>query len=434
MTPRTKAQREVMRLTALLPRITSRNTKQARECFYKVKFTTGTKAWCSECGHEFVDNGNHVCPHCHTRFDQTEETRKKVDGHNRAYFVILDTVEGWQVMRYIRVDKKSIAGSKAEWHLWEVMQLWFTQGHYEVVARYKGMGMYVDSFSYGSDLEIRNVTKSYNGPLTIEDIPYSYIEKRSILPQLQRIEFDTEHDQCMKFDRKDIYRLLLAHPMAETLFKQGHTEILSTMNYRKCLSEKYFIAVKIALRNHYKVIEENLSSWLDMVDSLIYLHKDIHNAFYVCPKDFTKAHDRWTKLAYRKARERAKLAERTKKQRALEREKEAIDKYDTSHMKFMGFKLSDGTVVIKVLPNVEAFKEDAAYMHHCVYTNGYWKKPQSLIMSATVNGQKEETIEVDLKRLKLVQSRGKYNKPTPYHDEIVKLVEKNMNKIRKVAL
>lgn len=433
MRPRTKSQKEVIRLGKLLPRITSRDIRTARNCFYKVKFSTGKKAWCSECGHQFVGNGNHTCPHCHTKFDQTVETRKTTDHGNRGYFVILDTIQNWQVMRYVRVDKESKAGQRADFTLWEVMQLWFSQGHYEVVARHKGMGYYVDTFTYDSELEVRSVG-AYGGPLTIEDIPYCYVEKKSILPALRKLEFDTESDRCMLFDRKNIYRLLLSHPMAETLFEQGRVDLLQSMDYKRDLSDKHFAAVKIALRNHYSVVEENTASWLDMVDALIYLRKDVHNAHYVCPKDFTAAHDRWTKLAYKKRRERWELAERTKKERELEREQKAIERYNESHLKFMGFKLSDGTVVIKVLPNVEAFKQEAEYMHHCVYTNGYWKKPQSLIMSATVDGVREETIEVDLKSLKLVQSRGKYNKPTPYHDEIVKLVEDNMKKIRKVAL
>lgn len=432
MKPRTKVQKEVMALSAKLSKIGRRELKSARECFYNIKFTTGKRAWCSECGHRFVDNGNHVCPHCHTQFDKTEETRKRTDYVNRAYFVILDTKCDWQVMRYVRVNKRSKANSKADYQMWEVMQLWFSKGHYEVVARHRTMGYYIDTFAYNSDMEIRSVGNYYS-PLTIEDIPYVYVDKRSVLKQLQRIEIDTETDKCMVFDRKDIYRILMSHPMAETLFCQGRTELLQTMAMRRELTSNHFTAVKIALRNHYD-IDTNTNSWLDMVNALIYLKKDLHNAFYVCPKNFSEAHDKWMKLAYRKRIEKWEMSELTKKQRKLEQEKRAIQKYDESHLKFMGFKLSDGTVVIKVLPNVEAFKQEAEYMHHCVYTNGYWKKPHSLIMSATVDGINEETIEVDLKSMKLVQSRGKYNRSTLYHDRIVKLVEDNMNKIRDATL
>ena len=48
-----------------------------------------------------------------------------------------------------------------------------------------------------------------------------------------------------------------------------------------------------------------------------------------------------------------------------------------------------------------------------------------------MNGKRVETIEVDLKRYELVQSRGVCNQNSKHHDEIVNLVNKNMNVIRK---
>ena len=45
-------------------------------------------------------------------------------------------------------------------------------------------------------------------------------------------------------------------------------------------------------------------------------------------------------------------------------------------------------------------------MHHCVFTNEYYLKADSLILSATIDGKRIETIEVSLKRMEVVQSRG----------------------------
>ena len=70
-------------------------------------------------------------------------------------------------------------------------------------------------------------------------------------------------------------------------------------------------------------------------------------------------------------------------------------------------------------------------MHHCVYSNEYYLKPNSLILSATINGKRVETIEVSLKTLKVLQSRGVCNKNTEYHDRIIELVNKNKRLIRK---
>lgn len=71
--------------------------------------------------------------------------------------------------------------------------------------------------------------------------------------------------------------------------------------------------------------------------------------------------------------------------------------------------------------------EEGIAMHHCV--GGYYNRPQSLILSAKVDGKRVETIEVDLNSYRVVQSRGLQNKSTKYHDRIVSLVNKNMNEI-----
>lgn len=69
-------------------------------------------------------------------------------------------------------------------------------------------------------------------------------------------------------------------------------------------------------------------------------------------------------------------------------------------------------------------------MHHCVFANKYYLRPDSLILSATIDGQRVETVEVSLKRLQVVQSRGVCNQNTAYHDRIIQLVNRNIHLIR----
>jgi len=66
----------------------------------------------------------------------------------------------------------------------------------------------------------------------------------------------------------------------------------------------------------------------------------------------------------------------------------------------------------------------------CVFDNAYYLKENSLILSATIEGRRIETIEVNLDTLKVVQSRGVCNKNTEYHDQIVSLVNANRKLIR----
>ena len=68
-------------------------------------------------------------------------------------------------------------------------------------------------------------------------------------------------------------------------------------------------------------------------------------------------------------------------------------------------------------------------MHHCVYTNGYYKKPDSLILSARdrITDHRIETIEVNLKTLSVEQSRGVCNENTIHHGRIIELVNNNIH-------
>ena len=98
--------------------------------------------------------------------------------------------------------------------------------------------------------------------------------------------------------------------------------------------------------------------------------------------------------------------------------------------KFFGIRFTDGTIQVHVLESVREYLEEGVSMHHCVFSNEYYLKEDSLILSATIEGKRIETIEVSLKTLKVVQSRGVCNKNTEYHEQIVNLVNANSRLIR----
>lgn len=54
----------------------------------------------------------------------------------------------------------------------------------------------------------------------------------------------------------------------------------------------------------------------------------------------------------------------------------------------------------------------------------------SFALSARIGGELIETVEVDLKTLKVLQCHGKYNKNTKCHDRIINLVNSNAKLIR----
>jgi|GEM_PF-4537120 len=64
------------------------------------------------------------------------------------------------------------------------------------------------------------------------------------------------------------------------------------------------------------------------------------------------------------------------------------------------------------------------HKHHCV--GGYHSKNDSLILSACIDGERIETIEISLSQLRVIQSRGVCNSNTKYHNQIIDLVNRNI--------
>jgi hypothetical protein len=106
-------------------------------------------------------------------------------------------------------------------------------------------------------------------------------------------------------------------------------------------------------------------------------------------------------------------------------------RYKSTKAKFFGICFGNSNIVVTVLQSVADIAVEGQAMHHCVFANEYYKKPDSLILSAkTPEGERLETIEVDLKTFQILQSRGVCNQNTPHHNEIINLVNNNMYRIR----
>ena len=80
------------------------------------------------------------------------------------------------------------------------------------------------------------------------------------------------------------------------------------------------------------------------------------------------------------------------------------------------------------------YYDEGKAMHHCVYSAGYWKRADSLVMTARVDGRRMETVEVNTAECIVRQSRGVCNSTTEWHDKIISLVMKNMPKMRAIFI
>ena len=131
------------------------------------------------------------------------------------------------------------------------------------------------------------------------------------------------------------------------------------------------------------------------IDLLRHFGKDTNSPKYVCPADLKAEHD---KLVAKRNLQRERERTEQQRQKAIEDEKN----YLKAKGIFFGLVFSDSLICIKVIESVKEMEEEGRMMHHCV--GGYHNKANSLILSATIDGKRIETIEVSLKTLKVVQS------------------------------
>ena len=155
MKPRTRIQKEVVRLSSGLPELTDKQKAYAFEhCFKHHAYRTkGGTITCSECGHRWKG------------------------GHTLA-----ETICGCSC--YFMVGATYKVGQKAEYSIREVVQWWIApNGKTEVIARLRAMHtMYYDFWTEWSDMELRSnkMLKAYN-----IDAYKTYPAMR-IIPELRR--------------------------------------------------------------------------------------------------------------------------------------------------------------------------------------------------------------------------------------------------------
>ena len=423
MKPKTPIQKEVIRLSATLPGLTgAQRTYAFRHCFkHYGRRTAKGIITCTECGHAWKSGHTLAdtlcgctCPNCGTALE-VMDTRKRVFTDNE-YFSIVTTCKGYQVIRFFFVRSRQKVGQKAEYSICEVAQRWIApNGKSETVARLRGMSpLYYDLWMEDSPMEIRK-----NDQHRVYDIdPICTYPRQRIIPEIKRNGFNGNLHGILPYD---FFKAILTDSKAETLLKAGQYPMLRYhVLYRINLSD-YWQSVKICIRNGYFI--HDASMWRDTIDLLRHFGKDTHNPKYVCPANLRAEHDK-LEQKFNLQDERRQLKERMRE--AARHEK----KYRQMKGLFFGIAFTDGTLNVKVLESVAEFEEEGKAMHHCIWTNSYYLKENSLILSATIDGQRIETVEVDLRTLKVVQSRGVCNSNTEYHDRIIALVESNAEQIR----
>lgn len=438
MKPRTNLEKLVAGLSEKLPAITKGQKDWAKEhLFDHLAYKCKNELWCSECGKMWIDTSNSElgttvlgdkteCPYCHHRLDVKVSRKQK--SREEAYMSILQVRGGFQVVRHILFHKNIHKEEYVYYDYTEIVQEWIREdGKRTIIARPINMGS--NGFACSSPLSIKGEygSNTYNYYGDLYTIHGEIYPRKELLPELKKRGLNRRFPDVTP--SKLIRDLLKGGNDVELCLKTGQISMLKHMYKNGFCQLRYKPSFNICNRNHYVI--KDASMWEDYMSLLSYFGKDLRNAHYVCPKNLKVAHDG---LLKKKTAIEAKLRQERDRIAAIRRREKLmkdIAGFYERMKKFFGMKITDGNIVICPLESITQFYQEGKAMHHCVYQNGYYRRPECLILSAKdTAGKRLETIEVSLKTLDIVQSRSVCNGVSEYHDQIVKLVKKNMNLIR----
>lgn len=416
MKPRTAFQRRVTEASYRLKPMSEAQEKWAqRKIASHFSFRTkGHINVCSECGTKFDNDSKGksvICPECGARLE-IQDTRKRIY-REKQVFSTLETVDGLQVQRIYTLHSEYRRGHKAEHEPMEVIRRWYDEkGCRAVEARHRRMGYYIDDFLYSTTIELKHDCYVYR---TLAD---SYVAAGAkILPYFRKRGIKGRFPDVSP---DKLFNGLVTDPRIETILKSGNIKELAYFLDHMAELGKLWNSYKIAMRNGYRI--SDISLWADLVQALEYCGRDIHNAHYVCPDNLKEAHDYWTKR-------KEQIIEKERSRKELEKAMRNEADFIRLKSKFFDLTISDGLIEIVVLDSIKAFKEEGETMHHCVFLNSYYNRPDSLVLSARIGEKRIETIEFSLKDMKILQSRAVCNGTSEYHDRIINLLNSNLHQI-----
>jgi len=446
MKPKTKLEQDAARLTAKLPVLSQRQREEASLAAGSI-FVSSRHNWCSGCNHVWEDPRlwrradklqNVRCPHCGKVHGVTKTTPVKHTDSCKYYYTSATTCGGYQVIRNFFCDKsverghdKTLAGEvyatvKPSVNLFikEVSQIWLTPDceHRAIIGRSAhGAMFYNDIWNFDSEMTVKRNQHAryfYTG----------YADRYSrFLPEIRRCGITSIDDEL------NAYRYIanvVTDPFAESLQKHHQKSLLREYidgHYYYKFNDDIKASIRVVMRHGYAVKDARM--FLDYLEDLQKLGRDIHNPHFVCPADLRAAHAETQRridvLEERRRRE-------TERQQII-KDKKVARQYELRMLAFAGIVLRDGSLTITAIPTVEEVAEEGRKMHHCVFANGYYKDKNALLMTARINGKRTETVEFDIRNGRVAQSRGLQNALTDYHTRILRLVEKNATLLQRTA-
>lgn len=436
-----KTRREIERLSASLPAMSARLERESR-IICGTAWIGKKVGWCDVCGEEFEhqlwDSRKKEirCPKCGAKVALKKSPQKKVS-NNTYYFQEVTVAGEWQVVRtwFCRRESKRriMYGSEemlpmsVKYEAREVYQRFIRKATVPIIIGLgvQGASFYCDLWKWDSKWEIRREDSQHYIGAWMATRP-------KLLPELKMRGLTRLSDNCSA--SKQIEKVFNDWE-AEVLLKAGAKEMYDYFITSPRTMMDYWPSVRVALRHHYHV--KDVSMWLDLLGMLNAEGKDLRNPHYVCPADLKAEHDRWMEIRRRRwEKQRAEEEERERKRQAelLDEDGQSNADYRDRLGKMLRVVVTVGDIELRPLQSIKEFYEEGEAMHHCVFTNGYYRKDECLIIGARVNGEMAETIEIDTGEWRIIQCRGKHNQDSQYHEAIMEAMTNNMNKYRRMAL
>ncbi len=424
MKPRTREEKRVYALAQKLRPLTERQEQWANNnTFPLVATATKKRCFCLHCGNEWqhagIDTKTVICPHCGKRL-KVEFSRKQILKWY-SYFCITQHKTEYQVFRYFYIELYCRKGNKPSLYNKEVFQHWYNTKNEKntIMARNKRIfsSWQEQPFDLSSDLSIKHEHRSYYSPYSITPSATFAI---SIDPELRKRGFCGE--LCGQDPKPFFYKLL--HSSAhETLLKAKQYKAFAFLPIGYI--NDYWHSLKIVMRHKYKITDIHL--WCDLIKALETCQADTHNPKFVCPQNLKAMHDLWCN--------RAEVIRRKEREReAMKRAKEQEQAFIEAKQKYFDIFIKGKNLSISVLKSVSEFQQEGKEMHHCVFSNAYYLKDKSLILSACDSEQHRlATIELSLENFKVIQCRAKCNKIPERDKQIRNLLKRNINLFKRAT-
>lgn len=431
MKPKTKLQKQIVRLSKQLKPHKVALKKWGLSLHDKYFLTAYQRMhYCLACGHKWKGSlveqshiiGDVDCPSCKCNLqDGNRLSRKHTLRTDSQYLAKIESINEFQVVRFFWSEKIMRKNIKERYSVTEIMQHWITpKGRIVTLAKsVNGYSHYYDMWQWHTNLEIR--TMSHGMSMRQELMPSHIYPDIGYTSLLYRNGFRGNVQNC---NPHFLFSMLLKSNIIESLWKQGKYKLVE-FAIRKGEEDiiKYSNQIRIAHNNNYEI--KNFKLWSDYLYMANELGRDINSPKHVCPKNLKRSHDNVSnKITI--IRRKEKLKEQ------IERMKEDNILYTKRIKKYSKLKFVFGDLVITTIKTIQDIQKEAQELQHCVFSGGYHKKENSLLLSAKIKNKHIETIEISLLRAKILQARGKNNKPSKHNEQIKFLIDKNMNKIMKI--